>query len=192
MKPGILAVLFLSLTIGMAWAAPAGEAGTVAAVATPDDIWAKYDPPVTVTSVFSLSAFIEDALAQKPDVMEDNVWTRGYRDDLGIEIELLWTVPSAQYDEKLSIAIAANDLPDVIPTNAIQFKLLVDSGVAMDITNLFPGHGRRQAVRAAPDLRQRGQQPAAVDPCGLARGSGHGSTDDHRRAGATCRSVRQR
>ena len=140
MKPGILAVLFLSLTIGMAWAAPAGEAGTVAAVATPDDIWAKYDPPVTVTSVFSLSAFIEDALAQKPDVMEDNVWTRGYRDDLGIEIELLWTVPSAQYDEKLSIAIAANDLPDVIPTNAIQFKLLVDSGVAMDITNLFEAY----------------------------------------------------
>ena len=76
------------------------------------------DPPITVTSVFSLSAFIEDALAKKPDVLEDNIWTRGYRSELGINTELLWTVPAAQYDEKLSIAIAANDLPDVIPTNA--------------------------------------------------------------------------
>ena len=141
MKPGILAVLFLSIAVCMAWAAPAGEeSSAAAAVVAPDDIWAKYDPSVTVTSVFSLSAFIEDALNQKPDVMEDNVWTRGYRDDLGIEIELLWTVPGAQYDEKLSLAIAANDLPDVIPTNAIQFKLLVDSGVAMDITSLFEAY----------------------------------------------------
>ncbi len=141
MKAGLLAVFLLSGAIGMAWAGPAAEEGPAAApVAAPDDIWASYDPPVTVTSVFSLSAFIEDALNQKPDVMEDNVWTRGYRDDLGIEIDLLWTVPSAQYDEKLSIAIAANDLPDVIPTNAIQFKLLVDSGVAMDITNLFEAY----------------------------------------------------
>ena len=141
MKPGILAVLFLSIAVCMAWAAPAGEEGTAAAaVAAPDDIWAKYDPSITVTSVFSLSSFIEDALNEKPDVMEDNVWTRGYRDDLGIEIDLLWTVPAAQYDKKLSLAIAANDLPDVIPTNAIQFKLLVDSGVAMDITSLFEAY----------------------------------------------------
>ena len=141
MKTGLLAVFLFSVAIGMAWAGPAAEEGPAAApVAAPDDIWASYDPPITVTSVFALSAFIEDALNQKPDVMEDNVWTRGYRDDLGIEIELLWTVPSAQYDEKLSIAIAANDLPDVIPTNAIQFKLLVDSGVAMDITSLFEAY----------------------------------------------------
>jgi putative aldouronate transport system substrate-binding protein len=140
MKLGVLAVFVFSLAIGMAWAGPAGEQGTAAATAAPDDIWAKYDPSIKVTSVFALSAFIEDALAQKPDVMEDNVWTRGYRDDLGIETELLWTVPSAQFDEKLSIAIAANDLPDVIPTNAVQFKLLVDSGVAMDITSLFEAY----------------------------------------------------
>ena len=184
MKRTVLAVFLCSIAINMAWAGPAGEQGTAAAIAAPDDIWAKYDPPIKVTSVFAISAFIEDALAQKPDVMEDNVWTRGYRDDLGIETEMLWTVPSAQYDEKLSIAIAANDLPDVIPTNAIQFKLLVDSGVAMDITSLFeayaspltrkmqeldsqvsisPGHGRRQSVRASADLRQRRQQPTAVD-----------------------------
>ena len=211
MKSGILAVLFLSIAVCMAWAAPAGEESTAAAtVAAPDDIWAKYDPSITVTSVFSLSAFIEDALNEKPDVMEDNVWTRGYRDDLGIEIELLWTVPGAQYDEKLSLAIAANDLPDVIPTNAIQFKLLVDSGVAMDITSLFeayaspltrkmqeldkprihfPVHGRRQAVCAAPDLRQRGQQPAPLDPPGT--GSGPWTGKRRRRSMSWCSSPKR-
>ena len=140
MKPIILAVFVFSLAIGMAWAGPAGEQEATVVAAQPDDIWAKYEPSITVTSVFSLSAFIEDALTKDSDVLEDNVWTRGYRDDLGIETKLLWTVPGSQYDEKLSIAIAANDLPDVIPTNAIQFKLLVDSGVAMDITTLFENY----------------------------------------------------
>ena len=140
MKLGVLAVFVFSLAIGMAWAGPAGEQGTAAATAAPDDIWAKYDPSIKVTSVFALSAFIEDAMTKDSDVLEDNVWTRGYRDDLGIETEFLWTVPGSQFDEKLSIAIAANDLPDVIPTNAIQFKLLVDSGVAMDITTLFENY----------------------------------------------------
>ena len=138
MQVRFFAVLIVfSLAVGTAWAGAAEEQATTTAAASSDDIWAKYDPPITVTSVFSLSAFIEEALAEKPDVLEDNVWTRGYRSDLGIETEFLWTVPGSQYDEKLSIAIAANDLPDVIPTNAIQFKLLVDSGVAMDITTLF-------------------------------------------------------
>ena len=141
MKVRLIAVLFVfSLVVGMAWAGPAGEQETTAVAMPSDDIWAKYDPPITVTSVFSLSAFIEDALAKNPDVLEDNIWTRGYRSELGINTELLWTVPAAQYDEKLSIAIAANDLPDVIPTNAIQFKLLVDSGVAMDLTTLFENY----------------------------------------------------
>ena len=140
MKSRVLAVFVFSLAINMAWAGPAGEQETAAAAPASGDIWAKYDPPITVTSVFALSAFIEDALAKKPDVLEDNVWTRGYREDLGIETEFLWTVPGAQYDEKLSIAIAANDLPDVIPTNAVKFKLLVDSGVAMDITTLFENY----------------------------------------------------
>ena len=142
MKKRIIAVLILfSLVIGFAWAGAAAEEGSADVPTAPDDIWEKYDPTVTVTSVFALSAFLEDSLAKWPDVLEDNVWTRGYMDELGIKTEFLWTVPGSQYDEKLSIAIAANDLPDVIPTgNPIHFKQLVDSGVAMDITTLFDNY----------------------------------------------------
>ena len=142
MRKRILTVLVVfSLALGMVWAGPAEEKESTGVSMPPDDIWAKYDPPITVTSVFSLSAFLEDSLSKWPDVLEDNVWTRGYMEELGIKTEFLWTVPSSQYDEKLSIAIAANDLPDVIPTgDAIQFKQLVDSGVAMDITTLFDNY----------------------------------------------------
>ena len=104
MKLGVLAVFVFSLAIGMAWAGPAGEQGTAAATARPRmTSGPSMIRRIKVTSVFALSAFIEDALAQKPDVMEDNVWTRGYRDDLGIETELLWTVPSAQFDESSAL-----------------------------------------------------------------------------------------
>ena len=78
MKGRLIAVFFVFiLAVGMAWAGPAGEQETTAVAMPSDDIWAKYDPPITVTSVFSLSAFIEDALAKKPDVLEDNIWTPG-------------------------------------------------------------------------------------------------------------------
>ena len=143
MKKRIIAIfiVFFCLALGMVWAGGSDETESTAVSAVPDDIWAKYDPPMTVTSVFSLSAFLEDSMSKHPDILEDNVWTRGYMEDLGIKTEFLWTVPGSQYDEKLSIAIAANDLPDVIPTGqAITFKQLMDSGVAMDITTLFDNY----------------------------------------------------
>jgi len=98
---------------------------------------AKYDPAITVTAVKSLADLPQKAIAKKEDVLQDNIWNRAYRDELGINIEYLWSVPNAQYEQKLNVAISANDLPDIIECNARQFKLLVDSGVATDMTQQF-------------------------------------------------------
>jgi putative aldouronate transport system substrate-binding protein len=97
----------------------------------------KYDPAITVTAVKSLSDLPQKALAKKEDVIQDNIWNRAYLDELGINVKYLWSVPNAQYEQKLNVAISANDLPDIIECNARQFKLLVDSGVATDMTQLF-------------------------------------------------------
>ncbi|GGD85341.1 extracellular solute-binding protein [Paenibacillus nasutitermitis] len=107
------------------------------AAAKGEDAKGKYDPPITITSVKGLSDQVQKAVALKPDVVNDNIWTRGYEKDLGIKINYLWTVPGAQMEQKMNVAISANDLPDIIPATARQFKMLVDSGVAMDITKLF-------------------------------------------------------
>ncbi|MFB9276377.1 extracellular solute-binding protein [Cohnella cellulosilytica] len=102
-----------------------------------DDPLGKYETPITVTTVFGLSDQVQKAVAIKDSVVADNIWTRGYERDLGIKVEYKWTVPGVQFEQKLNVAISSNDLPDVIPADARQFKMLVDSGVAMDITELF-------------------------------------------------------
>lgn len=103
----------------------------------PADPNAKYETPITVTTVMGLSDQVQKSVSLKPDVLSDNVWTRGYEKDLGIKIDYLWTVPAAQMEQKMNVSISSNDLPDIIPANARQFKMLVDTGVAMDITELF-------------------------------------------------------
>jgi len=97
------------------------------------DPMAKYDPAIEVTSV----KIIPDGLqfAEGED-FENNIWTRGYEEELGIKVKYLWTVPAAQGEQKMNVAIASNDLPDITPVNMRQFKQLVDTGVAMDITKL--------------------------------------------------------
>ncbi|MBB6671276.1 extracellular solute-binding protein [Cohnella nanjingensis] len=108
-----------------------------AAVSKAEDAKGKYDSPITVTSVMGLSDQVQKSVAIKPDVVNDNIWTRGYEKELGIKIKYLWTVPGAQMEQKMNVAISSNDLPDIIPANPRQFKMLVDTGVAMDITQLF-------------------------------------------------------
>jgi len=98
---------------------------------------AKYDPAIKITAVKSLSDLIQKAVAIKADAVQDNIWNRAYLDEFGINVEYLWSVPAAQYEQKLNVAISANDLPDIIECNARQFKLLVDSGVATDMTQHF-------------------------------------------------------
>jgi putative aldouronate transport system substrate-binding protein len=93
-----------------------------------------YDPAITITTVKSLPdgiAFVNG------DDINNNVWTRFYDGKLGIKGKVLWAVPQAQFDQKMNLAIAANDLPDIIPATLQQFKQLVDNGVAMDMTAVF-------------------------------------------------------
>lgn len=97
----------------------------------------KYKNMITVTSVRAISDMVQKRIGKQADVIDNNIWSRGYEKDLGIKVNYLWTAPAAQMDQKMSVAISANDLPDIIPVSARQLKLLVDSGVAADLTKTF-------------------------------------------------------
>jgi putative aldouronate transport system substrate-binding protein len=101
------------------------------------DPMAKYDPPIKITTVIELGDEMQQMLGVKSDVLTDNSWFNGYKSDLGIDVEIVWSIPGAQYDEKLNTQISANDLPDVFKTNAKQLKLLVDNGMVADMTQAF-------------------------------------------------------
>lgn len=98
----------------------------------------KYTTPITVTSIKAIDDTMQKMINAQSDVLTNNIWSRAYENDLGITMKYNWTVPAAQMEDKLNVAISSNDLPDIIPVStARQFKLLVDSGVALDLTQLF-------------------------------------------------------
>lgn len=119
----------------------AAAASTQAPAAKAPEPFGKYDPAITVTSVKGLSDLVQKAVAKQADVVQNNIWSGAYEKELGIKVNYLWTTnggwATPQYEQKLNVAISANDLPDIIPSNQRQLKLLVDSGVAADMTKIF-------------------------------------------------------
>ncbi|QGQ99584.1 extracellular solute-binding protein [Paenibacillus psychroresistens] len=119
-------------------AAPATEApsSTVAASPAADlNPLGKYDPPITLSTVKIFGSTDKFAPGETP---EKNIWTDGYLKDLGITMKINWSVvgnePGGPGEQKMNIAIASNDLPDIIPVNSKQLKQLVDNDMAEDLT----------------------------------------------------------
>ncbi|HET6484790.1 MAG TPA: extracellular solute-binding protein, partial [Spirochaetia bacterium] len=97
----------------------------------------KYSPTITITTVKSQGDSVK---FDEGEDYNNNIWTRGYLSYLGIKGQVLWAVPTSQFQQKMNISIAANDLPDIIPADLRQFKQLVDMGVATDMTQIFAGY----------------------------------------------------
>ncbi len=94
----------------------------------------KFDPPVTITvgrSIMSTWTYPEG------DDLQNNIWYRAYRDELGVNIKHAWTVLSADYSNKVNIVIASNDIPDLFQVSASQLQTLVEAEMLCDLTQVF-------------------------------------------------------
>lgn len=95
----------------------------------------KYDPPIkVVTALSGLDATVKDTEDNNPD---NNIWSRAYKDELGIETENLWAVNGPQADDKINLAIASGEIPDIFRVNQVQFQQLLNAGMIEDITGAY-------------------------------------------------------
>ncbi|WP_167746993.1 extracellular solute-binding protein [Cohnella luojiensis] len=117
--------------------APASGSPSASASAPADPLGA-YSPPIEVTAVRSIT---EGMKFNEGEAIDNNVWSRAYESELGIKVKYDWTTPAAQYDQKLNISIASNDLPDITPVNAAQLKRLVEDDQLEDLTSLYEQYG---------------------------------------------------
>ena len=86
--------------------------------AAPDSPLGKYDPPITITTIRS----IDNTRTYMPgETWENNLWTQAYEEQLGIKLSYLWTAPSNEFDAKMNIAIASDDIPDMLYLKYDQF-----------------------------------------------------------------------
>lgn len=104
----------------------AAEAGTAGEWDVP------YEETVTLHTVTS-----EYASAQYPegDDITSNEWIRQYLKRYNIEVVTDWV--SDDYDTKINLAIANNDIPDVFHVTGSQFRQLAEAGLLYDMTEIW-------------------------------------------------------
>lgn len=128
-----------SPTSGAAGASP----GETAAVADP---LGKYEKPITVTQVLGTRP-PEDPKTPKGLTPEQNGYVKDLKEMLNIELKYLWTVPSDQFEQKFSLALASGDLPDVMQVDPRTFGKLQSQGMLADLTEVYDKY-------ASPTLKQ--------------------------------------
>jgi len=74
------------------------------------------------------------------DTFYDNLWTRLIYDELGIEVDVIFTADASTdaYMNQMNLLLATGDLPDVLRWGSREwFHEAVDAGFVMDITDYF-------------------------------------------------------
>ena len=149
----IVAALMLVFPLVGCTGTPTATATPAAATATPaaqntdpatepsaqaaeDGPFTKYSPEIDVT--YALSAGLDPKFPEGQNY-ENNVWLQEYKSDLGINAKFIWEAAGLeQYETKLNLAIASNELPDLIYcTNQSQMQRLADAGLVEELTPLY-------------------------------------------------------
>ncbi|GHU66413.1 hypothetical protein FACS1894184_04330 [Clostridia bacterium] len=87
----------------------------------------KYDPPIDMTVGMGISL---TKIFPEGESYEDNVWSRAFSDELGVNLKLAFATPD--YNDKINAMIAAGDIPDFMQVNKSQLLMLADSGLIRD------------------------------------------------------------
>lgn len=113
-------------------AAAKEEGGTAA----PPDPLGKYPETVTVTEVMGFNP-PEDPRTPKGITPEQNSYLKDLKEMLNIEVKYKWTVPSSQFSQKFSLALASGDLPDILELDGKNFEKLKKQGMLADLTEAY-------------------------------------------------------
>lgn len=90
------------------------------------------------TTIHTVTSEYTSAKYPKGDDITNNVWIKRYNEKFNIDVKTDWV--SDEYDTKLNLAIASNDLPDVFRVNPSQLRQLVEADMVMDLSEVFDQH----------------------------------------------------
>lgn len=141
----LLTMLLVALTLGgcTATEAPAAspeatstpESSTTeedgAAAPVEDGPYTKYDPGITLTMIRSVDT---NRAFMPGESWDNNLWTQAYQDRLGITFEYTWTCAPDEYNNKVNLAIASDELPDYFKCTYDQFFRMAKAGKLADLT----------------------------------------------------------
>lgn len=99
----------------------------------------KYANTVTITTFLKSSDTLERDLAmtENGETIEDNRYTRWFKEALNIDLKYEWVAKGDAYDTKLNLAIASGQLADIMLVTSEQAYQLYKAGKIMSLTELY-------------------------------------------------------
>lgn len=98
----------------------------------------KYKPSIEIHLVKETNKSLKDLLEALPgETLDDNRWSRLYKQMLGIEIKYDWKAEGGLYYQKLGNALASGNLPDVVLVDAQQLRELSNADLIQDLTVVY-------------------------------------------------------
>lgn len=121
-----------------------GNSSNAAATEEAIDPFAKFPEPVEV----SIGRAIDPNYKfDGTDTAEDNVYTRWLKDKFNINVTHAWeAAQGTDYQQKVSLAISSNDLPDAMVVNETQLRQMVKAGQLADLKEVYDKY-------ASPELK---------------------------------------
>lgn len=106
---------------------PVDEAGNLSP-------FGKYAEPITVEIVQSINP---TAPMPEGDSATDNYYTRYVKDMMNVDVKVKWQASSADYNQKLNLAIASNDLPDILVVGDTSLQKMIKSDQLTEMTQYY-------------------------------------------------------
>lgn len=137
-------------------ASTAPSSGTEDAASSESAYKDKYDPPVTLTTVWGVDPALQ---FKNGETIENNVATRWALETLGIKIETLWSVTDTNdaFVTKMRLAMSSSQpMPDVVTIGDEHLAHnLIDSGLFREVGSLFDEYANdkwKQAMALDPHV----------------------------------------
>ncbi|MHA7965575.1 extracellular solute-binding protein [Paenibacillus sp. CAU 1782] len=94
----------------------------------------KYDAPVVVR----IGTIVESSKSLLPgETLLDNQYTRDIKEKLNIVVDYAFKASTPNYQQKVNLAIASNDLPDAMVVGLVELNEMHEAGQLADMTDAF-------------------------------------------------------
>ncbi|WP_420832295.1 extracellular solute-binding protein [Paenibacillus humicola] len=102
----------------------------------PGDPFGKYDQTVTIKIGQAVDP--TDKSLPAGDTPANNQYTRYVKDNLNIDTQVAWQAATGtNYDQKVNLSIASNDLPDAMVVNDAQLRQMAKAGELQDLSDAY-------------------------------------------------------
>lgn len=94
----------------------------------------KYDPGITLTTIRHTNSGLKFL---NGDTLDNNIYTKAYESELGVQVKNNWIVDDTQYAQKLNVSIVSGDLPDFFEVDPKQLQTLIDGDQLADLSDAY-------------------------------------------------------